>query len=141
MGNKNSIHLEDFLSSKNTYENNDISEKWLLVKNIRKVATGAIEKIREEKIIRSSLEAHLDIYVNQEIYKKINDISFNEITITSSSKLNLIDEASSGFEIEDFPNIKVKASKVGGYKCQRCWKYEKKLIKDEICKRCHDAIN
>jgi len=141
MGNKNSIHLEDFLSSKNTYENNDISEKWLLVKNIRKVATGAIEKIREEKIIRSSLEAHLDIYVNQEIFTKIKDVSLNEITITSSTKLNLIDEASSGFEIEDFPNIKVKASKVGGYKCQRCWKYEEQLINEEICKRCHDAIN
>ena len=141
MGNKNSIHLEDFLSSKNTYENNDISEKWLLVKNIRKVATGAIEKIREEKIIRSSLEAHLDIYVNQEIFTKIKDVSFNEITITSSTKLKLTDEASSGFEIEDFPNIKVKASKVGGYKCQRCWKYEEQLINEEICKRCHDAIN
>ena len=77
----------------------------------------------------------------QEILTKIQDVSFNEIAIISSTKLNLIDEKSSGFEIEDLPNIKVKASKVGGYKCQRCWKYEDQLIEEEICKRCYDAIN
>ena len=48
---------------------------------------------------------------------------------------------SEGYEIDDLPNIKVKASKICGMKCQRCWKYEKKLINDEICQRCNDAIN
>ena len=133
MGNDTSIHLEDFLSCKEKYKNNEISEKWSVVKNIRKVATGAIEKIREDKIIRSSLEAHLEIYVSQEIFKKIQDVSINEIAITSSFKLNIIDQKSSGFELEDVPNTKVKASKVDGYKCQRCWKYENQLINNEIC--------
>jgi Isoleucyl-tRNA synthetase len=141
MGNNTSIHLEDFLSCEKTYENNYINEKWSLVKNIRKVATGAIEKIREDKTIRSSLEAHLDIYVSHEIYTKIQDVLFNEITITSSYNLNIIEENSPGYELEDVPNTKVKASKVNGYKCQRCWKYEDQLINEEICKRCHDAIS
>ena len=57
MGNKESIHLQDFLQCKNEYEDNQLNEKWNLIKNIRKVATGAIEKIREEKIIRSSLRS------------------------------------------------------------------------------------
>ena len=47
----------------------------------------------------------------------------------------------SGFRLEDFPNIIVNASKVIGIKCQRCWKYEKELIKNEICERCDNAIN
>ena len=132
--------MEDFLSCKSLYENNDINTKWSIVKNIRKVATGAIEKLREDKIIRSSLEAHLDIHVGDNIFKKIQDVSFDEITITSSFKLNTIDTYSSGFELEEFPNIKVKASKVDGHKCLRCWKYEDQLIEDEICKRCHNAI-
>ena len=141
MGNQTSIHLEDFMSCKKTYANNQINKKWTIIKNVRKVATGAIEKIREEKIIRSSLEAHLDIYLGEDIYKNIKDVYFDEIAITSSFKLHKISKISSGFELEDIPNIKVKASKVYGYKCQRCWKYEQKLIKDEICKRCNDAIN
>ena len=140
MGNKESIHLQDFLQCKNEYEDNQLNEKWNLIKNIRKVATGAIEKIREEKIIRSSLEAHIDIFVSAENYKKLEKVMFDEITITSSFSLYVIDEKSKGFSIEDISDVIVKASKVNGEKCQRCWKYEAKLINDEVCNRCNTVI-
>ena len=141
MGNSTSIHLEDFLHCENSYENKGINTTWLLVKNIRKVATGAIEKLREDKVIRSSLEAHLDIFVDKDVFENVKDIAFDEIAITSSFKLHIINEHSPGFEIEEFANIKVNALKMNGQKCQRCWKYKDKLIKDQICKRCNDAIN
>ena len=141
MGNKESIHLQDFLQCKNEYEDNQLNEKWNLIKNIRKVATGAIEKIREEKIIRSSLEAHLDIFVSKENFDKVNEVMFDEIAITSSYKLHVLDENSQGFSIDEIENVKVQASKVSGQKCQRCWKYEKELVKNEICNRCNDAIS
>ncbi len=140
MGNKESIHLQDFLQCKNEYKDNQLNEKWNLIKNIRKVATGAIEKIREEKIIRSSLEAHIDIFVSAESYKKLEKVMFDEITITSSFSLYVIDEKSNGFSIEDISDVIVKASKVNGEKCQRCWKYEAKLINDEVCNRCNTVI-
>ncbi len=140
MGNKESIHLQDFLQCKNEYEDNQLNEKWSLIKNIRKVATGAIEKIREEKIIRSSLEAHIDIFVSAESYKKLEKVMFDEITITSSFSFYVIDEKSKGFSIEDISDVIVKASKVNGEKCQRCWKYEAKLINDEVCNRCNTVI-
>ncbi len=140
MGNKESIHLQDFLQCKNEYEDNQLNEKWSLIKNIRKVATGAIEKVREEKIIRSSLEAHIDIFVSAESYKKLEKVMFDEITITSSFSLYVIDEKSKGFSIEDISDVIVKASKVSGEKCQRCWKYEAKLINDEVCNRCNTVI-
>ena len=141
MGNKESIHLQDFLQCKNEYEDNQLNEKWNLIKNIRKVATGAIEKIREEKIIRSSLEAHLDIFISKESFDKVNEVMFDEIAITSSFKLHTIDENTQGFSIDDIENVKVQASKVSGLKCQRCWKYEQELVKNEICNRCNDAIS
>ena len=141
MGNKESIHLQDFLQCKNEYEDNQLNEKWNLIKNIRKVATGAIEKIREEKIIRSSLEAHLDIFISKESFDKVNEVMFDEIAITSSFKLHILNENNQGFSIDDIENVKVEASKVSGQKCQRCWKYEKELVKNEICNRCNDAIS
>ena len=132
--------MQDFLQCKNEYKDNELNEKWSLIKNIRKVATGAIEKIREEKTIRSSLEAHIDIYVSKESYKALQKVMFDEITITSSFSLHLIDEKTDGFFIEDVSDVFVKASKVHGEKCQRCWKYESKLVKDEICDRCNNVI-
>ncbi len=141
MGNTESIHLQDFLNCKKEYQNHQLNEKWNLIKNIRKVSTGAIEKIREEKIIRSSLEAHLDIFVSKENFDKVNEVMFDEIAITSSYKLHVLDENSQGFSIDEIENVKVQASKVNGQKCQRCWKYEKELVKNEICNRCNDAIS
>ena len=141
IGNKNSIHLEDFLICKDSYSNQLINEKWILIKNIRRVLTGAIEKIREEKIIRSSLEAHLDIYLDKETLSKVEGVAFDEISITSSFKLHLLDSNSDGFAIAEIQNVKVKVSKVNGEKCQRCWKYEENLINNEICNRCNNAIS
>jgi len=141
MGNKESIHLQDFINCKNNYENNQLNEKWNLIKSIRKVATGAIEKIREEKIIRSSLEAHIDIFISRENYKKLEEVNFDEITITSTFTLFVIDENSKGYSIDDIPNVIVHASKNDGEKCQRCWKYEAKLIKNEICNRCNAVLS
>ena len=67
-------------------------------------------------------------------------VMFDEITITSSFSLYVIDEKSKGFSIEDISDVIVKASKVSGEKCQRCWKYEAKLINDEVCNRCNTVI-
>ena len=36
--------------------------------------------------------------------------------------------------------VKVDVMKAEGEKCQRCWKFEKNLNKDNICPRCEDVI-
>ena len=110
-------------------------------KKYKKSSNRINRKNKRGKIIRSSLEVHLDLYVSEEIYTEVKDVMFDEIAITSSFKLEIINKSSKGFSIEDLPNIIVKASKVSGEKCQRCWKYQNKLINNEICERCNDAIN
>ena len=83
----------------------------------------------------------MDIFISKESFDKVNEVMFDEIAITSSFKLHILDENSHGFSIDDIKNVKVQVSKVSGQKCQRCWKYEKELIKNEICNRCNDAIS
>ena len=139
-GKKTSIHLEDFLSTKEEFQNEEINKKWNIVKNIRKVITGAIEKKRAEKIIGSSLEAHIKIYVNEDIKKRIEDISFDEIAITSSFEVVISKNKSNFFALEEIDDIAVDVVKVEGHKCNRCWKYKKELINNDICDRCEDAI-
>ncbi len=139
-GNHNSIHLEDFLHTPSDYQNSNINENWKILKQIRKVITGAIEKKRTEKIIGSSLEAHLDIYVESSIMEKIKNYDLDEISITSSFALHQINEDIEGFSLEEVSNVKILVSKTSGKKCQRCWKYKKQLIREEICDRCENAI-
>ncbi len=140
-GNIESIHLQDFLSAKESYFNSDINDKWNLAKQIRKVVTGALEKKRIEKVIGSSLEAHIDIYVEDIHLDKLNNIDFKEIAITSSANLHAFKEGLDGFGLEDVKNVSVKVTKTHGDKCNRCWKYDTKLINGDICKRCNETIS
>ncbi len=139
-GNKSSIHLEDFLTAKDSYFNQQINEKWSKVKQVRKVITGALEKKRSEKIIGSSLEADINIYLDEDNLKKIKDLNFAEIAITSTANINLLNETINAFTIEDIENVAVLVSKTNGKKCQRCWKYEQQLFNEDLCNRCSEAI-
>ena len=84
-GNKSSIHLEEFFNINSKFKNIQVFQKWEMIKNIRKVITGALEKKREDKLIGSSLEASIDIYVSPKIFLKLQNIDFAEIAITSSA--------------------------------------------------------
>ena len=139
-GNTSSIHLEDFLKASQDFKNNDIANKWNIIKNIRKVITGAIEKKRAEKLIGSSLEANVIIYVKEDLKKKIEEINFDEIAITSSFQLLDYKNKKDYFALEEIDDVAVTVEKTDGQKCERCWKYTDILQDKQICQRCDEAI-
>ena len=139
-GNTSSIHLEDFLEASQDFKNNDIANKWNIIKNIRKVITGAIEKKRAEKLIGSSLEANVIIYVKENLKKKIEEINFDEIAITSSFQLLDYKNKKDYFALEEIDDVAVTVEKTDGQKCERCWKYTVILQDKQICQRCDEAI-
>ena len=139
-GNTSSIHLEDFLKASQDFKNNDIANKWNIIKNIRKVITGAIEKKRAEKLIGSSLEANIIIYVKEDLKKKIEEINFDEIAITSSFQLLDYKNKKDYFALEEIDDVAVTVEKTDGQKCERCWKYTVILQDKQICQRCDEAI-
>lgn len=139
-GNLSSIHLEDFISTNANFKNNQLSTKWYIVKNIRKVITGALEKKRADKIIGSSLEAHIKVYLSDKLKKDISNVLLDEIAITSSFEILSYDSRKSGFEMDDIEGVKVEVEKVKGDKCQRCWKYSETLHSKNICDRCEEVI-
>ncbi len=141
IGNTSSIHMEDFLSAKESFCNQNLNNKWNTIKQVRRVVTGALEKKRADKIIGSSLEAHIDIYLENSAFQELKEIDFQEITITSSVNLYSIINGIKGFTLEDVNNVVVIVSKTRGNKCHRCWKYSKKLVNNEICNRCYETIS
>ncbi len=115
-----SIHLEKFVNIPLNWKNEDLSKKWLKLKEIRDVANISIESKRASKEIGSSLEANLLIKLDKKIVDEIKDIDLSELCITSDAKIieNNSDE------------ISVEAIKAEGKKCSVCWKISK-----EPCKR------
>ncbi len=140
IGNQSSIHLEDFLKAKDSFKNTKISNKWNTIKNIRRVITGALEKKRAEKIIGSSLEAHIKIYLSKKIKEELNNIDFDEISITSSYEICDYKNKNDLFSLDDVDEVGIEVFKTDGYKCERCWKFKKELTTNNICERCEEVI-
>ena len=83
---------------------------------------------------------HRGFITHEELNKSLGKRNLSQENLAQAF-IHILDENSQGFSIDDIENVKVQASKVGGQKCQRCWKYEQELIKNEICNRCNDAIS
>ena len=141
MGYKDSVHLENFLSVNNKYKNEKLSDKWEFIRDIRKVITGALELKRAEKIIGSSLQAKIKLYVSEEKKKIINDIDIAEIGIVSSFEILNSKIPENAFSIENIKNVGVEIELAKGKKCERCWKVLDEVLNKEICDRCEKVIN
>ncbi len=110
-----SIHLEKFLDFPKNFENQKLNEKWKKLINLRNICNTSIEEKRAEKIIGSSLEAKLEIELNEIEFELFKSIDFSEICITSSSKVKK----------SESNETLVTTVKAEGSKCPVCWKISK----------------
>jgi len=126
-----SIHLENFPKIPIKWKNNDLFEKWKKFKTIRKVVNAAIEAKRATKDIGSSLEADVEIYLNEDNLNIVKDFDLSENFITSKAEAKNMINDKNLFELDGVENIKVLVKKASGNKCPRCWK-----IFPNPCVRC-----
>ena len=118
--NKKSIHLEKFMNYPKKFQNFNLNEKWLVLLKIRDVCNLSIEEIRSKKEIGSSLEAEIEINLNNKFYEISKNVDFSELCITSKFSINQSKN----------DEIIVNSKKAEGKKCSICWK-----ISAEKCKR------
>lgn len=131
-----SIHRQQFPVLHPEWANADLSDKWDKIREMRSAVNAAIEPMRREKQIGSSLQADVDVSVKSSDYLDAFDtIDAAEMFITSSAAVVLDENAG-----ED---VNVLASVATGGKCQRCWVVTPEVSQDDedgICNRCADAV-
>ena len=122
-GQNSSIHLQTFPKIPNNWKNDKLAEKWEKFKIIRNVVNAAIEVKRSNKEIGSSLEADVEIYLNEDYFKIVKDIDLAENFITSKAVAKKFNKESKNlFKLDEIENINVLVKKAKGKKCPRCWK-------------------
>ena len=121
-----SIHLEKFLDFPDIFANEKLFQKWLELIKIRNICNISIEEKRANKEIGSSLEADLDIYLDQKLEKITKNIDFSEICITSKAQIYFKENLETS----------AQTTKAKGTKCTLCWK----IIKN-ACDRAHCPKN
>ncbi len=136
-GGLESILLSDWVKANSEWTNAQLEEDFAKILKAREVVTRAIEPLRAEKHVGSSLE--VAVYVNSdEPVLKANEDELCNIFITSQAYVrsekpeNVLNEYT-----ED--GYTVWVTKAQGEKCERCWKY-RKLNSDGICDECDEAV-
>lgn len=134
--NDESIHLKKFLETPTFWINESLDKKWQKIRKLRKVVTGALELVRVEKTIRSSLEAKPIVYLaDKEILEAIKEENLADICITSAIEVIETENLSEAikqdsFILENVDNIAVKITKAPGTKCMRSWRYTQDVGSD-----------
>ena len=141
-----SILLSDWPKYDEKMNNEKLEEDFLKILKLREIVTKAIEPLRADKQVGSSLEVAVYVQSEDEVNKKAllaNEDELGNIFITSQAYitekapenvLNTLTEE--GYTIY--------VTKAEGEKCERCWKYRKlgnNATHATLCDECVEAIS
>jgi isoleucyl-tRNA synthetase len=118
-----SVHLTLFSDDFEQFRDDALAKKWEIVRDVRRVVTGALELERAAKNIGSSLEASPLVYVSdKKIFATLFDVDLAEVCITSNAMVTDDDAPPEAFKLNDVPGVAVVVEKAVGTKCARSWK-------------------
>jgi isoleucyl-tRNA synthetase len=118
-----SVHLALFPERLETFRDDALAAKWEIIRNVRRVVTGALEVERAAKRIGSSLEASPLVYISErKIFDILFDVDLAEVCITSNAMATNEDAPADAFRLNEVPGVAVVVEKAVGTKCARSWK-------------------
>jgi isoleucyl-tRNA synthetase len=134
-GQRGSVHLLEWPTVPQI-QNDDLVRKWSHLRELRDQINEAIEPLRREKTIRSSLEAN--VYVKTKdalLIKRATSVDMTEIAIAASVQVT-------GFTDDDVPEVtQVTVTKTDHHKCGRCWRLLPDVAEDgALCGRCEAVV-
>ena len=123
----------------------DLLEKWSEFMEVRSDILKSLEEARNAKMIGKSLEAQVDLYVNDHNKELLDSLDADIQLLLGVSKLNVhsLDEA--GDDADQYNNgVAVKVSVAPGETCERCRMVKEDVGSDSayptLCARCAKIV-
>ncbi len=152
---EDSVHLADFPTDLEEMVDQDLLARWNRLIGVREVVNGELERLRQKKMIGTSLEAKVKIRASGDtsvlLERYRHDLAM--LFITSAVEVKTVVPASSSTINQSVANnvftevegsAQIEISRADGTKCARCWRYVKlmssKTHMGDLCNRCADAL-
>ena len=141
-----SVHLKLSKKIPENWKNNEIINKWIILKKLRKLVNSAIENVRNQKVIGSSLEAEVYLYLgDKKIQQAFKNIDLKKIFLISNFiSLSSMDEHIKGYLFKEKnveENYAIYVKKTNYLKCLRCWQFSEEVKENErLCNRCKKTL-
>ena len=133
-----SVHLAPFPEVDPVWLDTELGQRWDKLLTYRSQVQGVLEGSRRDKVIGSSLEAHVHLIADSGTYEFLKRYQADLGTIFIVSTVTL----SRGSDTEGPLTVSVEKSKAG--KCERCWNYREAVGADghhpTLCDRCVEAV-
>ncbi|MEG0683677.1 MAG: class I tRNA ligase family protein, partial [Coprobacillus sp.] len=133
-----SVFLEPNAKKVNVDNESIIEEKFDRFLLLRKDVMKSLEDLRNEKVIKSNMEATVTICLKDH-YKDLVELADSLKQLFIVAKVKLVDDTSG---LDEYETSFVKVEKFSGVQCPRCWNYfDESEMEGELCHRCHDVMN
>ncbi len=110
----------------------ELIERWKSIRVIRNGVNEAIEPLRREKVLGSSLEAEVTVPMHTTYEGQYDGLDWSEVTITASMRLS---HPSGEF------NGPISVTRTTHHKCGRCWRHLPDVTEDgALCSRCDQVV-
>jgi len=125
---RGSVHLLEWPEIDAGWRDEALGAKWALVRASREEVTEAIEPLRREKVIGSSLEARVLVPQDEENVLDLDEEVLKEVYIVS--------------ELEAGATDRIEVARTERLKCGRCWRHMPEVEEDGgLCGRCAEVVN
>jgi isoleucyl-tRNA synthetase len=138
-----SVHFETFPDLPDHWLDDELATRWSRIRAARLAVTGAIEKARNNGVLKSSLQAHPTLYAPDAVIAAFHGLDAADVFITSGATL-IADTPPADAHIDDDDlTTGVTIALADGDKCDRCWKILPELNEGDhkLCQRCHDVLH
>ena len=143
-----SVQLAEMPEAVEEYLDIELEDKWQRIMGVRNEVVRILEGARQEKVIGNSLEAHVDLYCEKDLYEFLASIKEGLATIFIVSSVRLINGQqglpNNAVTSEIVSGLIVSVSRAQGEKCERCWMYHTGVGHDTehptLCPRCTDVL-
>jgi isoleucyl-tRNA synthetase len=140
-----SIHLESFPDVPVAWRDDALGERWRILRDLRRVVTGALELERGAKRLGSSLQAAVELFVPERVIGIARDIDLAELCITSAGTVRLGLAPDDAFTLPDVPEIGARVTTAPGNRCERCWRVLPEVGQapghTDLCLRCAAVVD
>jgi len=122
-----------------------LGERWTVLREMRRVVTGALELERGAKRLGSSLQAAVELFVPEGLADQLRNVDLAELCITSAGTVHSGPAPEDAFTLPDVAEVGVRVSPAPGERCERCWRVlpEVGVVPGhaDLCRRCADVVD
>jgi len=142
-----SVFLSGFPRVEERFLNDSLEQRWRRLLSIRDEVNKAIEVSRGNRVLGSSLEAKVELYLSKDLYNLLSPYKdfLPTLFIVSGVSISTDTKGPEGsLESKEIEGLSIFVRRAEGKKCERCWNFSEDVGSDreypDICSRCVGVI-